>query len=319
MENNFSCDKKTLVVIAGPTACGKTASSVLLAKKIGGEIISADSMQVYKYMDIGTAKITEEEKEGVPHYLIDEFMPDDEFNIKIFQQRANECIEKIYKNGHIPILVGGTGFYINSVVYNNNFMETNSDDSIRKELEKEAEQYGAEYLYEKLKNIDFEYAQNIHYNNVKRVIRAIEFYMQTGCKLSEHNKNEHQKESPYNTAFFVLNMDRQKLYERINLRVDIMLKNGLENEVRKLLEMGFSPDLVSMQGLGYKEMVPYIKGNISLEQAVDEIKKGTRHFAKRQLTWFKHQTNGVWIDTTGKDYVYTAEKMYDYLKSNLLI
>lgn len=319
MENNFSKDKKTLVVIAGPTACGKTASSVLLAKKIGGEIISADSMQVYKYMDIGTAKITEEEKEGVPHYLIDEFMPDDEFNIKIFQQRANECIEKIYNNGHIPILVGGTGFYINSVVYNNNFMETNSDNSIRKELEKEAEQYGAEYLYEKLKNIDFEYAENIHYNNVKRVIRAIEFYMQTGCKLSEHNKNEHLKESPYNTAFFVLNMDRQKLYERINLRVDIMLKNGLVNEVKKLLDMGYSPDLVSMQGLGYKEMIPYIKGEISLDEAAEEIKKGTRHFAKRQLTWFKHQANGVWIDTTGKDSVYTAEKMYDYLKSNLLI
>ena len=319
MENNFSKYKKTLVVIAGPTACGKTASSVLLAKKIGGEIISADSMQVYKYMDIGTAKITEEEKEGVPHYLIDDFMPDDEFNIKIFQQKANECIEKIYKNGHIPILVGGTGFYINSVVYDNNFMETNSDNSIRKELEEEAEKYGAEYLYEKLKKTDFEYAENIHYNNVKRVIRAIEFYMQTGCKLSEHNKEEHLKESPYNTAFFVLNMDRQKLYERINLRVDIMLKNGLENEVRKLLDMGYSPNLVSMQGLGYKEMIPYIKEETSLEQAVDEIKKGTRHFAKRQLTWFKHQSNGVWIDTTGKDSVYTAEKMYDYLKSNLLI
>ena len=319
MENNFSKDKKTLVVIAGPTACGKTASSVLLAKKIGGEIISADSMQVYKYMDIGTAKITEEEKEDVPHYLIDEFMPDDEFNIKIFQQRANECIEKIYTNGHIPILVGGTGFYINSVVYNNNFMETNSDNSIRKELEEEAKKYGAEYMYEKLKNIDFEYAENIHYNNVKRVIRAIEFYMQTGCKLSEHNKNEHLKESPYNTAFFVLNMDRQKLYERINLRVDIMLKNGLVNEVKKLLDMGYSRDLVSMQGLGYKEMIPYIKGEISLDEAAEEIKKGTRHFAKRQLTWFKHQANGVWIDTTGKDSVYTAEKMYDYLKSNLLI
>ncbi len=319
MENNFSNGKKTLVVIAGPTACGKTASSVLLAKKIGGEIISADSMQVYKYMDIGTAKITKEEKEGVPHYLIDEFMPDDEFNIKIFQQRANEYIEKIYENGHIPILVGGTGFYINSIVYNNNFMETNSDDSIRKTLEEEAEKYGAEYLYEKLKKIDYEYAENIHYNNVKRVIRAIEFYMQTGCKLSEHNKKEHLKESPYNTAFFVLNMDRQKLYERINLRVDIMLKNGLENEVKGLLDMGYSPELVSMQGLGYKEMIPYIKGKITLEQAVDEIKKGTRHFAKRQLTWFKHQTNGVWIDTTEKDSVYTAGKMFDYLKSNLLI
>ena len=319
MEENFSKDKKTLVVIAGPTACGKTASSVLLAKKIGGEIISADSMQVYKYMDIGTAKITEDEKEGVPHYLIDEFMPDNEFNIKIFQQRANEYIEKIYNNGHIPILVGGTGFYINSVVYNNNFMETNSDNSIRKKLEEEAEKYGAEYLYEKLKNIDFEYAQNIHYNNVKRVIRAIEFYMQTGCKLSEHNKNEHLKESPYNTAFFVLNMDRQKLYERINLRVDIMLKNGLENEVKKLLDLGYSPNLVSMQGLGYKEMIPYIKGEISLEQAVEEIKKGTRHFAKRQLTWFKHQAKGIWIDTTDKDYVYTAKKMYEYLKVNSLI
>lgn len=313
-------DKKPLVIIAGPTACGKTASSVLLAKKIGGEIISADSMQVYKYMDIGTAKIREEEKEGVPHYMIDEFMPDDEFNVKIFQEKTLEYMEKIYSRGHIPILVGGTGFYINSVVYNNNFMETEKDDGIRKQLEKEAEEFGAEYIYEKLKQVDKEYAENIHYNNVKKVIRALEFYMQTGKKLSEHNETQQKNESPYNYAFIILNMDRQKLYDRINLRVDLMLKDGLEEEVRKLLDMGYSKDLVSMQGLGYKEMVPYIEGKITLEEAAEEIKKRTRHFAKRQLTWFKHQTDdGFWLDITGKDSVYAAEKMFDYIKEKKLI
>lgn len=292
--------KKPLIVIAGPTACGKTDLSINLAEKIGGEIISGDSMQVYKLMDIGTAKPTAEETRGIPHFLIDELYPDEEYNVMIFQKKAKEYMKGIYDRGHIPIIVGGTGFYINALVYDNDFTEEESS-SIRDELYRIAETEGKEKLHDMLADIDIEYAQSIHPNNVKRVARAIEYYRLTGEKMSEHNKSAKEKESPYNTAFFVLNMDRQKLYERIDMRVDIMMENGLENEVRKLIDMGYSPELVSMQGLGYKEFIPYFNGEISLEKAVDDIKKYTRHFAKRQLTWFRRQTEGIWIDMTDGD------------------
>ena len=292
--------KKPLIVIAGPTACGKTDLSINLAEKIGGEIISGDSMQVYKLMDIGTAKPTAEETRGIPHFLIDELYPDEEYNVMIFQKKAKEYMKVIYDRGHIPIIVGGTGFYINALVYDNDFTEEESS-SIRDELYRIAETEGKEKLHSMLADIDVEYAKSIHPNNVKRVARAIEYYRLTGEKMSEHNKSAKEKESPYNTAFFVLNMDRQKLYERIDMRVDIMMENGLENEVRKLIDMGYSPELVSMQGLGYKEFIPYFNGEISLEKAVDDIKKYTRHFAKRQLTWFRRQTEGIWIDMTDGD------------------
>ena len=292
--------KKPLIVIAGPTACGKTDLSINLAEKIGGEIISGDSMQVYKLMDIGTAKPTAEETRGIPHFLIDELYPDEEYNVMIFQKKAKEYMKEIYDRGHIPIIVGGTGFYINALVYDNDFTEEESS-SIRDELYRIAETEGKEKLHDMLADIDIEYAQSIHPNNLKRVARAIEYYRLTGEKMSEHNKSAKEKESPYNTAFFVLNMDRQKLYERIDMRVDIMMENGLENEVRKLIDMGYSPELVSMQGLGYKEFIPYFNGEISLEKAVDDIKKYTRHFAKRQLTWFRRQTEGIWIDMTDGD------------------
>ena len=292
--------KKPLIVIAGPTACGKTDLSINLAEKIGGEIISGDSMQVYKLMDIGTAKPTAEETRGIQHFLIDELYPDEEYNVMIFQKKAKEYMKEIYDRGHIPIIVGGTGFYINALVYDNDFTEEESS-SIRDELYRIAETEGKEKLHDMLADIDIEYAQSIHPNNVKRVARAIEYYRLTGEKMSEHNKSAKEKESPYNTAFFVLNMDRQKLYERIDMRVDIMMENGLENEVRKLIDMGYSPELVSMQGLGYKEFIPYFNGEISLEKAVDDIKKYTRHFAKRQLTWFRRQTEGIWIDMTDGD------------------
>ena len=292
--------KKPLIVIAGPTACGKTDLSINLAEKIGGEIISGDSMQVYKLMDIGTAKPTAEETRGIPHFLIDELYPDEEYNVMIFQKKAKEYMKEIYDRGHIPIIVGGTGVYINALVYDNDFTEEESS-SIRDELYRIAETEGKEKLHDMLADIDVEYAKSIHPNNVKRVARAIEYYRLTGEKMSEHNKSAKEKESPYNTAFFVLNMDRQKLYERIDMRVDIMMENGLENEVRKLIDMGYSPELVSMQGLGYKEFIPYFNGEISLEKAVDDIKKYTRHFAKRQLTWFRRQTEGIWIDMTGGD------------------
>ena len=310
--------KKPLIVIAGPTACGKTDISIDLAEKIGGEIISGDSMQVYKYMDIGTAKVTKEEMRGIPHYLVDELYPDEEYNVMLFQQKAKQYMEGIYSRGHIPIIVGGTGFYINALVYDNDFSEE-EESEIRKELYAVAENEGAEKLHAMLAEVDPEYAANVHHNNVKRVARALEYYRLTGEKMSEHNKNAKEKETPYNLAFFVLNMDREKLYERINLRVDIMMNNGLEQEVRKLIEMGYSPELVSMQGLGYKEFIPYFNGAISLEQVVDDIKKYTRRFAKRQLTWFRGQTNGTWLDmgTLSKDKA--LEIMLDELKTKKII
>ena len=310
--------KKPLIVIAGPTACGKTDISIDLAEKIGGEIISGDSMQVYKYMDIGTAKVTKEEMRDIPHYLVDELYPDEEYNVMLFQQKAKQYMEGIYSRGHIPIIVGGTGFYINALVYDNDFSEE-EESKIRKELYAVAENEGAEKLHAMLAEVDPEYAANIHHNNVKRVARALEYYRLTGEKMSEHNKNAKEKETPYNLAFFVLNMDREKLYERINLRVDIMMNNGLEQEVRKLIEMGYSPELVSMQGLGYKEFIPYFNGEISLEQVVDDIKKYTRRFAKRQLTWFRGQTNGTWLDmgTLSKDKA--LEIMLDELKTKKII
>lgn len=310
--------KKPLIVIAGPTACGKTDISIDLAEKIGGEIISGDSMQVYKYMDIGTAKVTKEEMRGIPHYLVDELYPDEEYNVMLFQQKAKQYMEGIYSRGHIPIIVGGTGFYINALVYDNDFSEE-EESEIRKELYAVAENEGAEKLHAMLAEVDPEYAANIHHNNVKRVARALEYYRLTGEKMSEHNKNAKEKETPYNLAFFVLNMDREKLYERINLRVDIMMNNGLEQEVRKLIEMGYSHELVSMQGLGYKEFIPYFNGEISLEQVVDDIKKYTRRFAKRQLTWFRGQTNGTWLDmgTLSKDKA--LEIMLDELKTKKII
>ena len=310
--------KKPLIVIAGPTACGKTDISIDLAEKIGGEIVSGDSMQVYKYMDIGTAKATKEEMRGIPHYLVDELYPDEEYNVMLFQQKAKQYMEGIYSRGHIPIIVGGTGFYINALVYDNDFSEE-EESEIRKELYAVAENEGAEKLHAMLAEVDPEYAANIHHNNVKRVARALEYYRLTGEKMSEHNKNAKEKETPYNLAFFVLNMDREKLYERINLRVDIMMNNGLEQEVRKLIEMGYSPELVSMQGLGYKEFIPYFNGEISLEQVVDDIKKYTRRFAKRQLTWFRGQTNGTWLDmgTLSKDKA--LEIMLDELKTKKII
>ena len=310
--------KKPLIVIAGPTACGKTDISIDLAEKIGGEIISGDSMQVYKYMDIGTAKATKEEMRGISHNIVDELYPDEEYNVMLFQQKAKQYMEGIYSRGHIPIIVGGTGFYINALVYDNDFSEE-EESEIRKELYAVAENEGAEKLHAMLAEVDPEYAANIHHNNVKRVARALEYYRLTGEKMSEHNKNAKEKETPYNLAFFVLNMDREKLYERINLRVDIMMNNGLEQEVRKLIEMGYSPELVSMQGLGYKEFIPYFNGEISLEQVVDDIKKYTRRFAKRQLTWFRGQTNGTWLDmgTLSKDKA--LEIMLDELKTKKII
>lgn len=288
--------KKPLVVLTGSTAVGKTSLSIQLAKTIGGEIISADSMQIYKKMNIGTAKITSEEMEGVPHYLLNELDPEDEFNVVEFQCRAKRAMEQIYQNGHIPVVVGGTGFYIQALLYDIDFSRHEEEETLRKELEQLFLDRGKEYLYRELKRVDPEYAAAIHSNNIKRIIRALEYYLETGEKLSSHNEKQRKKSSPYCFAYFVLEMERSILYERINQRVDQMMDEGLENEVRKLWEEGYTKDLVSMQGIGYKEFFDYFENRISLRQVTENIKKDTRHFAKRQMTWFRREKEVLWIN-----------------------
>lgn len=299
--------KKPLVILTGPTAVGKTKASIGLAKAIGGEIISADSMQVYKQMDIGSAKIKPSEMKGVPHYLVDILEPDEEFHVVLFQQMAKQAIQKIYEKGKIPILVGGTGFYIQAVLYDIDFSENEKDTSYREELEKLAQTKGAEYLHDLLREVDEKSAQDIHSNNVKRVIRALEYFHQTGEKISEHNEEQRKKVSPYNFSYFVLNDERAHLYEKINLRVDQMINEGLVSEVQSLKEKGYTRDMVSMQGLGYKEMLDYLDNKCSLEEAVEIIKRDTRHFAKRQITWFKRESDVTWIDK--KEYEYNEERI----------
>lgn len=288
--------KPPLIVLAGPTASGKTGLSVKLAEKIKGSVISADSMQVYRHMDIGSAKIRPEEMKGIPHYLIDELMPEEEFNIVLFQKLAKKYLAEIYANERIPILTGGTGFYIQSVLYNIDFSKESTSESLRLELEAFADANGAAALHEKLALIDPASAEAIHPNNRKRVIRALEFYEQNGYPISEHNETERQKDSPYQSALFVLTDDRKILYEQIDRRVDLMMKNGLLEEVLTLKEMGCHRGMISMQGLGYKELLAYLEGEISLEEAVYRIKRDTRHFAKRQLTWFKREKDVIWLD-----------------------
>ena len=288
--------KKPLVVLTGPTAVGKTDASIGLAKLVGGEIISADSMQVYQYMDIGSAKVRPEEMEGIPHFLVDELKPWEEFHVVRFKQMAKAAMEGIYARGHIPIVVGGTGFYIQALLYDIDFSENDGDDSYRRELEQIAGRQGKTALHERLRAVDPASALQIHENNVKRVIRALEFYHQTGQRISEHNERERQKESPYRFVYFVLNDDRKRLYERIDSRVDRMLEDGLVDEVAALRDMGCKRDMVSMQGLGYKEIFAYLDGELSLEEAIYRLKRDTRHFAKRQITWFKREREVIWIN-----------------------
>lgn len=294
--------KKPLVVLTGPTAVGKTKASIGLAKAIGGEIISADSMQVYEYMNIGSAKIRPEEMQGVPHYLIDDLKPWDEFHVVRFQQMAKNAMEQIYANGHIPIVVGGTGFYIQALLYDIDFTGTAQDDTYRAELENLVKEKGAAYLHNMLRKVDPKSAEDIHANNVKRVIRALEYYRQTGQKISEHNEEERRKESPYEFTYFVLNAPRKQLYARIDRRVDQMIEEGLVDEVKHLKELGCTKEMVSMQGLGYKEILAYLDGEYDLGTAVYTIKRDTRHFAKRQLTWFRRERQVTWIQKEVYDY-----------------
>lgn len=289
-------EKKPLIILTGPTAVGKTDLSLLLAKKINGEIISADSMQVYKKMDIGTAKIMPEEMDEVRHHLIDILDPSEDFNVVLFKKYALAAMDEIYSRNHIPIITGGTGFYIQALLYDINFDENDGDMSYRHELEELAAAYGVSKLHDMLKAVDPDSAAAIHENNVKRVIRALEFYKKTGKQISKHNEEERARTSPYNFAYFVLNNSRDVLYNRIDRRVDIMLENGLVDEVKALMDQGYTRDMVSMQGLGYKEIIDYLSGDISYDEAVYILKRDTRHFAKRQITWFKRERDVIWVN-----------------------
>ncbi|MBR5180517.1 MAG: tRNA (adenosine(37)-N6)-dimethylallyltransferase MiaA [Lachnospiraceae bacterium] len=303
-----------LIIITGPTAVGKTSLSVQLALKINGEIISADSMQVYRGMDIGTAKIREEEKCGVPHYLIDILNPDEEFNVTIFKQKAEECIQDILSRGKMPIIAGGTGFYIQSVLYDVEFSDFDEEKraEIKAMLEDTLEQKGINFMFDKLTEIDPEYAKVIHKNNIRRVLHGLEFNILTGGKLSEHNEEQRERTSPYNFLYCVLNDDRAKVYGRINSRVDDMLRDGLADEVRELLNKGYSRNLPSMLGLGYKEMADYLSDECTYEAAVELIKRDTRHFAKKQLTWFKRERETLEVNRTKFD---NEEQMLEFILS----
>jgi tRNA dimethylallyltransferase len=305
---------ETVIVIVGPTASGKTGLSIELAKEINGEIVSADSMQIYRYMDIGTAKPDKEEMAGIKHYLIDEINPDEEFSVAKYQELALKYIGEIVKKGKMPIVVGGTGLYVNSLVYNINFTETISDWGLREKLKEEALEKGNEYLYERLREIDPKAAEKIHVNDLKRIIRAIEVYEYTKTPISRHQEVSKQNPPKYDFKVFGLKMDRERLYDRINRRVDAMFERGLIEEVKRLVELGYDKNSVAMQALGYKEVLSYLQGNISLEEAEYIIKRDSRHYAKRQITWFKRIENINWIDLEEeKDHSKIIKNMKNYI------
>lgn len=308
-------EKAPLLILTGPTAVGKTKLSVALARQIGGEIISADSMQVYRHMDIGSAKIRPEEMQGVRHHMIDILEPTESFNITLFQKYARQYIKEIRERGHLPVLAGGTGFYIQSVLYDIDFTKEADDGTYRQTLEQLSLQKGGEYLYQMLREVDPASAAAIHKNNCKRVIRALEYYHLTGQRISEHNALQREKESRYRFCYFVLNDVREKLYERIDRRVEQMLKDGLVEEVRALRQMGCDRNMVSMQGLGYKEIFDYLTGEITLARAVYLIKRDTRHFAKRQLTWFRREKDVIWLEK--ERFGYEDARILAYMKEKM--
>lgn len=308
--------KKPLIILTGPTAVGKTGLSIQLARMVHGSIISADSMQVYRHMDIGSAKIKKEEMQEIPHYLIDELEPTEEFHVVRFQEYARKYMEEIYAQGRIPIIVGGTGFYIQALLYDIDFTKEQEDTEYRRSLERLAKEQGGHILHEMLQKADPEAAKKIHENNIRRMVRALEFHHLSGQKISSHNETERQKESPYHFAYFVLNDDRQKLYDRINERVELMLEEGLIEEVKALRNLGCERHMVSMQGLGYKEILSYLEGEMSLADAVCRIKRDTRHFAKRQLTWFRRERDVIWVDK--QEFAYDNRQILSYMKKILM-
>lgn len=304
-------NKKPLLVLTGPTAVGKTELSLKLAEAVDGSIISADSMQVYRHLDIGSAKIMPEERRGIPHYLIDVLEPTEDFDVTIFQKLARDAMREIWEEGRIPILVGGTGFYIQAVLRDIDFSDDAGRSTFRKRMEQIAEKEGPAALHRLLEERDPESAQAIHPNNIRRTIRALEYFEETGEPISAHNAEQRLKESPYTYLYFVLNDDRQRLYERIDRRVDRMIASGLVDEVKSLAAMGVTEECGSMKGLGYKELFPYLRGEETLGEAVDIIKRDTRHFAKRQLTWFRREKDVIWIDKPAFDY--DEDRMLRYM------
>lgn len=313
---------ESLVIIAGPTAVGKSALSVELAKRIGGEIVSADSMQVYRGMDIGTAKITSEEMQGIQHYLIDICEPDEDFNVFLFQKYASQAVSEINKKGKVPILVGGTGFYIQALLYGIDFNSSNGENpEYRERLEERIFNGELDAVYEELRSVDPKTCEIIHKNNTKRVIRALEFYHETGKPISLHNEEEHQKKPIYNSCFFVLNDERETVYDKINRRVDLMVENGLVEEVKGLKDKGYSTDNISMLGLGYKEVLQYLDGEITLERAIELIKQGSRHYAKKQITWFKREREVIWLNRPefNQDNSLILNKMISEMKNKGII
>ena len=288
--------KKDLFILAGPTAVGKTDISIKIAQRLGGEIISADSMQIYRYMDIGSAKVSPDEMRGVPHHMIDIVEPDQSFNVSEFKKLAEEKIEEISSRNGLPMVVGGTGLYINSLICSYDFTEAGTDQEYREHLTGLAESKGKEYVHGMLEDIDRGSYERLYPNDLKRVIRALEVYRLTGVTITEYNSNRQEYVCPYNLEYYVLTMDRASLYSRINLRVDIMMKNGLVEEVESLRARGYNADMQSMKGIGYKEILYYLEGKISLEEAVELIKKGSRNYAKRQLTWFRKDPRVKWIN-----------------------
>lgn len=309
-----------LIILAGPTAVGKTSLSIALAKAVNGAIISADSMQVYRHMNIGTAKIYPEQMQGIRHYLIDEFEPEEEFHVVRFQEYTKRYLREIYDDKKLPILVGGTGFYIQAILYDIDFTKAESEEAYRLELHRIASEQGANVLHQQLRALDPASAEAIHPNNVKRVIRALEYYHQTGEPISKHNEIEREKQTPYQAAYFALTDTREAIYKRIDQRVDQMMEQGLLDEVKKLKEQGYDRSLVSMQGLGYKELYSYLDKECTLDEAVRLLKQNTRHFAKRQLTWLKREKDVIWLNRSelGSDEV-ILEQMITNLKRREII
>lgn len=308
---------KELAVIAGPTASGKSDVSIELAKILNGEIISADSIQVYRHMDIGSAKLSKDMMRDIPHHMTDILEPDEDYNVSIFCKRASDTVKEIKKRGRFPIVCGGTGFYIRAFLYGIDFAEGETDQSLRDRLSREADAEGTEAMEERLRSFDPVSAE-LYHGNKKRIIRALEYHMLTGENLSDKNERERKRDAAYDSAFFVMTMPRDMLYDRINKRVDLMMEAGLVDEVRQLKEMGVKKEMTSMQGLGYRQIFDHLEGRYDLDIAVDEIKKQTRHFAKRQLTWFRREKNVVWIDVTefksGRE---IAEYMAGYINGQI--
>ena len=308
-------NKDNLLVLTGPTGIGKTAISIDIAKKLKGEIISADSMQIYRYMDIGTAKITLEEMDNIPHYMLNIVYPDEEFTVADFKNKSEKYIEKINKSGKLPILTGGTGLYLNSIVYELKFTKVEANEELRKEYDYLADMYGNQYIHDELYKVDAISANRININDRQRIIRALEIFHETGKPMSYYNKNFRKETEKYNLTMIGLTMDRAKLYSRINKRVDFMIEEGLIDEVRKLMDMGYSTELVSMQGIGYKEIISYLEGEAKLDETIEILKRNTRRYAKRQLTWFRRDNRIKWIDINQYDSIEeVSETIISYIK-----